>query len=371
MNNRFSRRQLLQAASGFAAAIATSSLSWNRADSTLAQSSSSSGNTFQTRGRYLYDGLGNKVVLRGVNKMTLWDNADPTGSISFPEIRKTGANAVRIPWAIRKDLKPGTSDTDPNLLDAIITNAKANRLVPVVDMHDATGKWERLPDMVNYWIQPTIVQIIQKHEEYLLVNIANECGGNDDQGNDLVSKEQFIAGYSQAVQKMRSAGIHTPLIIDASDSGKHLDRLDETAMDLMAADPENNLLFSVHLYWSIFDGADANFIRSKLENAVSLGYPLMVGEFSGYGGWAGVGQSVCGPNGKIDYETIIKVCHEHEIGWLAWEWGPGNDIHEAICANVDMTVDSRFDTLKPGWAEEVAISSPHSIKNTSITPSSM
>jgi hypothetical protein len=38
---------------------------------------------------------------------------------------------------------------------------------------------------------------------------------------------------------------------------------------------------------------------------------------------------------------------------------------------MDMTPDGRFAHLKPGWAEEVAISSPYSIKRTSITPPGM
>ncbi|WP_404785205.1 glycoside hydrolase family 5 protein [Altericista sp. CCNU0014] len=318
--------------------------------------------TFYTQGRYLYDKLGNKVILRGVNKMSVWDEKDPIGDISFPEIRKTGANSVRLPWVIRKDLKPGISDSDPKILDALITNAKNNHLIPIVDLHDSTGIWNRLQDVVDYWVQPTIVSIIQKHQEYLLVNIANETG------DEHVKEEQFIAGYTNAIQTMRSAGIRTPLVIDASDWGKNLDILDATASTLLNADPDNNLLFSVHLYWPISYGADANFIRSKLQNSVNLGYPLIVGEFSEFGAWAGKNVSICSPGGKIDYQTILEECHKHEIGWYAWEWGPGNDFKDPLCSVMDMTPDRLFDNLKPGWATEVAIDSPYSIKNTSVIP---
>lgn len=326
--------------------------------------------TFYTQGRYLYDKLGNKVILRGVNKMSIWDENDPTGSISFPEIRKTGANSVRIVWAIRKDLKPGASDTDPTTLDALITNAKTNHLIPMIELHDATDKWDRLQALVEYWTRPDVVNIIQKHQEYLLVNIGNEVG------DDQVSETQFIDGYTRAIQTMRAAGIHTLLVIDASSAGKNLDILDATADGLIAADPEQNLLFSVHLYWGIHDpdatnGADANFIRSKLQNAVNLGYPLIVGEFSRFGAWAGQNVSTCSPAGEIDYKTIIEECHNHEIGWYAWEWGPGNDFTDPLCSVMDMTPDRLFENLKPGWATEIATSSPYSIKNTSVTPPTM
>ena len=210
--------------------------------------------TFYAKGRHLYDRLSNKVILRGVNKMSVWDEeADPAGSISFPEIRKTGANTVRIVWAIRKDLQPGSSDTDITHLDALIANAKANHLIPQIELHDATGNWNRLPELVRYWTQPAVVNIIKKHQAYLLVNIGNEVG-------DDVSEAQFIDGYTRAIQAMRAAGIQTPLVIDASGWGKNLDILDATADRLIAADPQHNLIFSVHIYWSIANGADVNFI---------------------------------------------------------------------------------------------------------------
>ncbi len=317
--------------------------------------------TFYTQGRHLHDRLDNHVILRGVNKMSVFDGVDPTGTISFPEIRKTGANSVRIVWKISNAGAP----TDLNILDALIINAKQNHLIPLIELHDATGDWNGLQGLVDYWIQPAVVNIIQKHQEYLLVNIGNEVG------DDQVANAQFITGYTTAIQSLRTAGIHTPLVIDAADWGKNLALLDATAPILLSADPDQNLLFSVHLYWSISDDADANFIRANLQNSVDLGYPLIVGEFSQFGGFAGQGQSMCSPNGEIDYKTIIEECDRHEIGWYTWEWGPGNDFNDPLCAVMDMTPDRLFANLKPGWAEEVAISSPYSIKNTSVTPPTM
>jgi len=325
---------------------------------------------FYVRGRYLHDTSGYPVILRGVNKMSVFDNDDRDGKISFPEIRKTGANSVRIAWAIRKDLNPGVSDTDPSVLDQLITNAVQNEMIPMIELHDATGKWDRLDDLIAYWIQPSIVGIIQKHQKYLLVNIANEVGGADpNQDGTIPDQNQFIAGYISAVQQMRAAGIHTPLVIDASEYGKDLDMLNNTAAALLNADPEKNLIFSVHMYWSLlYEGADAAFIKNKLRNAVALNYPLIVGEFSRWGAY-NHGQSVCTGGGEIDYKAILEACNTYGIGWYVWEWGPGNDFFDPLCAIMDMTPDRMFASLKLGWAYEVAISSPYSIKNTSITAS--
>ena len=237
--------------------------------------------TFFTDGRDLFDPTGTKVILRGVNKMSVWDDNDPTGDIYFAEIRKTQANSVRIVWAIRKDLKPSGAQTDLDTLDALITNARKHQLIPMIELHDATGDWKRLQKLVDYWVQPKVVSLIQKHQAYLLVNIGNEVG------DDAVKESQFTAGYKNAVKRMREAGIHTPLVIDASDWGKDLDILNATADKLIQADTDKNLIFSVHLYWPISAGADADFIESKLHAAVAQSYPLIVGEFSQYGGFAG------------------------------------------------------------------------------------
>jgi mannan endo-1,4-beta-mannosidase len=334
----------------------------------LLQHATTKSSGFFVLGRHLYDRFGVKVLLRGVNKMCVFDNDDLEGVTSFSEIKQTGANAVRIVWAITTDLQPNGPATSTAILDALISNAKANHLVPMIELHDATGDWGRLGELVDYWTQPSVVSIIKKHAHYLLVNIGNEVG------DETVSQQDFVEGYTDAIQRLRAAGIHTPLVIDASDFGKNLTILNNTAATLRAADPDYNIVFSVHLYWSISCGADEAFIRSNLQEAVDLDYPLVVGEFSQFGGFpcgSPNGTSMCSEGGKIDYQTILAVCDQHAIGWYAWEWGPGNDFNDPLCAVMDMTPDRRFANLKPGWARDSALDSPFSINNTSVTPASI
>ena len=308
---------------------------------------------FYVKGRFLYDPCHNKVTLRGVNKMNIW--TDRAGS-SFAEIAKTGANCVRIVWKAFEDNGQPTPAAD---LDKLITACVVHKMIPMVELHDATGNWSMLGQMVNFWKRADIVAVVQKHRTYLLVNIANECG------NDQVTDVQFTQGYSNAVQQLRQAGIRTPLIIDGASYGKDLEQLVRVGAGILQADPDKNLLFSVHTYWAISDGATPQFIKNQFSAAVAAGLPFIVGEFSAYGAYAG-GESICGPKGKVDYKTILSEAQRLDIGWLVWEWGPGNvGGGDPLCINMNMTTNSTFSTLKD-WGKEVASTNAASIQKTSV-----
>lgn len=314
-----------------------------------------SGPVFSVSGRDILTPQGNRVLLRGVNKMSVFDEEDLDGSVYFPEIAKSKSNTVRIVWAINSDRGPTTEGQ----LEKLITNAKNAGLLPMVELHDATGDLSQLPAMVDYWTKPSVVNIINSHSDHVLLNIANECG------DDTVEAPEFIAAYTSAVQRIRRAGIRTPLVIDAPDFGKNLGVLNESAAALLAADPDRNLIFSVHLYWPINGGAGVQFITQNLQTAASLGYPLISGEFSKFGAFNPNG-SICAEGGRTDYVTMLRVMNELQIGWYAWEWGPGNEFGDAGCAVMDMTTNGKFANLKAGWATEVATTSSFSIKNTSV-----
>ncbi|NLD99725.1 MAG: cellulase family glycosylhydrolase, partial [Fibrobacter sp.] len=288
---------------------------------------------FKVAGRYLYDRCGEKVILRGINKMIVWTDLNGT---SFPEIAKTGANCVRIVW-----VKTGALDK----FDAAITKCRENKMIPIVELHDGTGVWDSLPGLVNWWVKPEVISIIQKHEEYLLVNIGNEVGNQ-------VSVDDFKKGYSDAVKKMREAGIHVPLVIDAAKWGQDIDILQAAGPDIITADPDHNILLSVHMWWPDIYGWNDKKISDEIAQSVQMNLPLIVGEF---------GNTAANCQGVINYKLIIEECQKNEIGWLAWSWGPGN----SDCATMDMTTDSKFETLR-GWGLEVAVTDPNSIKNTSV-----
>jgi mannan endo-1,4-beta-mannosidase len=300
--------------------------------------------TLRVEGRYLMDPCGEKVVLRGVNEMFIW-SSDKDGSKTFPEIAKTGANVVRIVWMDDKD-NPAASAAN---LDKIITNCIANKMIPMPELHGATGEWDKLSKMVDYWVRPDVVEVLKKHQQYLLLNIANEAGGWN------VSNKQFKKDYATAIKRIRDTGIKSPLVIDAAGWGQSIDILQANAAYLQKADVLHNILFSVHMWWAAPDNATERIV-SEIQESVHMELPLIVGEFAPMG---------VGCKRGIDYKAIMAQCQQYNIGWLAWSWGL---VDNGDCKLMDMTSDEQkglYEGLED-WGLEVAVTDPNSIQNTSV-----
>lgn len=299
---------------------------------------------FFVQGRFLYSKDNEKVVLRGVNHMFIWTDRDGK---TIPEIAKTGANCVRIVWNTRGRV----SD-----LDSIIGLCIAHGMIPIPEIHDTTGNWDRLSDALDFWLREETLQMLSNHQEYLILNVGNEPGDKE------VDSEDFFGVYNLIITKMRAAGIRVPIMIDADNWGQSEKNILKVGPRLLQADPEHNLLFSIHMWWPSerHDAAKTGYatvserITAVMEDSVKLKLPLVVGEFAPV--------AVAGAK-EIPYRHIMSEAERLNLGWLCWSWGPGNfDSPE-----MDMTAHGSFNTLV-GWGKEVAVDSSLSIQNTSIIP---
>jgi peptidoglycan/xylan/chitin deacetylase (PgdA/CDA1 family) len=291
---------------------------------------------FYTEGKKILAPGGEEVILRGVNKMFVW--TDKEGA-TLPEIAKTGANCVRIVWTT----KDGTREE----LDELITKCIENKMIPIIELHDKTCRWDDdvFKDLTAYWTNPETVKIVKKHEKYLMINYGNEIG------TWTVAAGEFEKKYSEALGTMRKAGIHVPVIIDSVKCGQDMNLFYSSAAAIRDADPDKNVIFSVHMWWPDNDPAR---IQDALTAASFVDAPLIVGEFAAMG---------IGCSNLIAYKTILEECAKTNTGWLAWSWGPGNK----DCNLMDMTKDGKFDTLY-GWGKEAALDDEYSIRNTSKIP---
>jgi mannan endo-1,4-beta-mannosidase len=296
--------------------------------------------SFYVEGRSLHDACGERVVLRGVNHPTIFVDRSAR---AFPEIARTGANAVRIFWIARAGVPIGEAET-------AIGRAEELGMIPILELHDSTCEWNLEP-LLDYWTSPEAVALIERHRRTLIVNIANEASAPD---------SDFVSGYSSAIARLRSAGIHVPLMIDANRCGRNYRALLDGGRALLDADPDHNLLFSVHL-WDPLEPAE---ITAFLERSIELDLPLVIGEFAN--------REPPGCGRPIAYTHLIEEAQRLGIGWLAWSWGddapatPWN----SDCAEFDMTRTFAFDSLER-WGLEVAVTHPASIANTAVRPRSM
>lgn len=299
---------------------------------------------FFVQDRFLYSKDNEKVILRGINHMFIW--TDREGK-TIPEIAKTGANCVRIVWNTRGRV----SD-----LDNIISLCIANGMIPIPEIHDTTGNWDRLPEALDFWLREDTLQMIANHQQYLIINVGNEPG------DQVQPEEDFFIAYNTIVTKMRAAGIRVPIMIDADMWGQSEKNLLSVGPKLLKADPEHNLLFSIHMWWpSERHDAEAtgyataeDRVRGVLKASVEQKLPLVVGEFA---------PMAVGGAREVPYRVIMAEAERLEISWLAWSWGPGN----SDCPEMDMTIHGSFNTLV-GWGKEVCVDHPNGIQNTSQIP---
>lgn len=310
-----------------------------------ADSQSSSTSTMYVKGRFLYSAHHEKVVLRGVNEMFIW-SGDKTGENTLAEIAKTGANSVRLVW---------NTEGDPQELDLLIANSIRNKMIPIVELHDATGDWTKLPQVLDYWMSEEVKKVINKHQKWVLVNIANEVG------DGKTSDSTFIANYKNAISKLRAAGYTMPLIIDASDWGKDELMIQRTWKMLKAQDPLKNVLFSVHTYWA--DAKSTERMDKFLQKVVSDTIPFVWGEGPEPFGWD------C--KTTFPYLYCMEQAQKLEIGWLTWSWGAVRNGDCATKGAFDMTTDGIFGNWGSDWARLIAVDDKNSIKNTSVRPPSL
>jgi hypothetical protein len=328
----------------------------------------------------LYDKHGNDFVMRGLNNAHAWyDTAGRNFAMAaLDDISNYGFNTVRIVW----ETDAANSDLTVSLLHQIIDCVVQLDMVPMVELHDVTGVpqgffrhietgeladwstitalpgWEEDPravleqfsplpddeanemandlllDMAKYYARDDVKEVLRKYEDYLLINIANEWSGQD-----------YYGGYRAAIEHLRDAGLNHTLVLDANGWGQNGNVILEQGERLLEADPQHNLLFSVHMYEAYAERAS---ITAMLEGATELELPIIVGEF----GPEHSGQA-------IDVEFIFQESARLGTGYLSWSW-KGNS---ADLSTLDMSLDWEGESLT-AWGTTV-VEAPMGVSDTS------
>jgi len=232
--------------------------------------------------------------IKGVNNPHIWYDSQAYSALDT--IKSYGFNTVRIVWQ---------TNGSGSRLKQIIDRCKALGLKPIPELHDVTGGTNPsdIDKMVNYWI--SIKSYIPSD---VWINIANEWGP----ANSTTWRDTYI----NAVKKLRNNGISNTLVIDSGGWGQDQYDILNYALDILNADPNKNVVFSIHMYgeWN-----DNNKIYNFLTTCKNKGIPILVGEF-GYNYNNGNNNLGC----KVDASYLIQTCKSIGIGYIAWSWCGNN-----------------------------------------------
>jgi hypothetical protein len=306
---------------------------------------------FYTQNGKLYDAKGAPFVMRGVNNPHIWfDLGNQYRAYqALDRIATYKTNTIRVVWETESDSTTIPEDVltrHASLLRQIFYRIVQLKMVPMIELHDVTGSNNTadLARMAAYYTNAPIKQILLDFRGYALINIANEWGSTDNVSG-------YQSAYASAISTLRAAGLEHTIVIDADGFGQNAASLFNNASALLAGDPEQNLLFSVHMY-SRYGNNSA--VDAVLDNtAIGSTVPFIVGEF----GPVLQGQQVA-------WQQILTKSQARGIGYLAWSWS-GNDA-ETAALNI---VNDFGGDLTPSWGQQVMVSHAASIQNTAVKAS--
>jgi mannan endo-1,4-beta-mannosidase len=260
---------------------------------------------FHISGRRLLDVKGNNFIMRGISHGYTWylnQNA------SFPNIKATGANTIRV---VLSGGRNGATATSLANVRTAINLCKTNKLVCVLEDHDTTGYSDHpaasLAQAVSYW--KSLQSILTGQEDWVIINIGNEPWGNSNTSG-------WTSATKNAIVSMRDAGFKHALMVDAPNWGQDNNHVMlNNAKSVEAADTMHNTIFSVHMYGVYASGST---VDSYLASFYNTGMPLVIGEF---------GATQAGSSSSDDANEIMADAQSRGIGYMGWSWsGNGSPV---------------------------------------------
>lgn len=302
---------------------------------------------FKVDGAALKDANGNTFVMKGVNVPLAWYQNQTLENIKNIKT-VTGSNTLRlvVGAGFKPNQGPGDAawDTPDQIWQAAVDSTIRNKMIPMLEVHNALGSNDSLDlkTTTEWWVSKKDYLTRPDIAKYVLINIANEWGDwNMSQPSSTAPNQLYWRdSYITAVKRLRAAGIKTTLVIDAPGYGqdKGASALLAYAQTIINADPEKNLLFSIHTYceWNSSNGANPSTVFPQLQTAK---IPFIVGELAD-----------SHPNGAttclIPATKIMATSVQYNSGYLGWSWTGNGGGTEAL----DVSTDWQGSELTP-WGE--------------------
>ena len=291
---------------------------------------------FYVDGTTIRDANGNEFIMRGVNHAYAWYKDEiETAIVGSANL---GCNVARIVISDGGQWDKTSAEEVAMLIELCI----ANKVVPMLEVHDLTGydSASDLNDTAEYWV--TLKDVMKQYEKYAILNIANEWMGQWGNG------QAWADAYKTAIKTIRDAGILNMIVVDAPGWGQDGPSCGQYCKQVFDSDVEKNTIFSIHMYGSA--GKNAATIKSNIDGVLDDGVPVIIGEF-------GYKHS----DGNVDEAYIMEYCTAKRVGYIGWSWkGNGGRVRY-----LDIAKEWDGSVLSSDWGE-VLFNSDYGIKNTSI-----
>jgi mannan endo-1,4-beta-mannosidase len=269
---------------------------------------------FFTLNGKLYDANGVEFRIKGVNTCHYDENwASCTSNCGIPN---SHANVNRMGTPLWSSITEATLN---HLMDLMISD----HIVPLpgvwytdgsygdtgnVTCKDAAGAGSAFETAVEQWIARAA--LFKPYERYMLLNIANEWGPSD--------SAAWRDAYIDAVGRLRTAGYLCTLVIDAGGCGQDVSDIATYAPAVYAADPQQNIVFSEHIYgqWATAATGEESWqtdLATGFQAMKATGLPILIGEL-------GPGRDVGPSPTMMTPGTVIQAADAQGFGWLAWAW---------------------------------------------------
>lgn len=273
---------------------------------TATRPSYNTGTGFFVVGRGIYDANGNLFTPIGANRVH-YDAYEPDRFLAKPNVERSGFI--------------GPYGTDKATTDSVLQEDITNKVVPIptefgfnIPPNGTSGSADPavLAAAVNNWV--TNKAILLPYNNIALFNIANEWGPCEDDANPQVYRDSYIT----AVKNMRAAGYTGALVIDSGCSGESPFMLQMYADAIEQADPQHNIIFSIHIYnvWNYNvppNPSNAFDFTTSMQLLAALDVPVIVGEF-------GCTNCLDTSPTPVTPDEIMQAAEQYQFGWLAWAW---------------------------------------------------
>ena len=305
-----------------------------------------------TNGKYILGPCNDTLALHGVNYAP-YNWGYTMSDLKIDEIEQSGANVVRIVWYA--DNPSATIYANYVALDSAISKCVQADMIVILELHDFTCTNDH-PGLItnsNWFITAPVLTVINKYKHSLIINIANESLFVNWTGDATAALANYKTTYETIITNLRAvSSFDFPIMIDAPDCGQNSDAFitSSLANDLIAFDPEQNLIFSAHAYWYGYAGNDSLQMATKLNAILAAEIPFVLGEIANQQDDV----TLCQYN--LNYQPLLNYCELNNVNWLAWVWD-----HD-LCTDRQVSSTGNFTNLT-AYGDDIVNNSVYGLSN--------